>query len=84
MSVDSTTSVPVAGTPSSVPGRAPNWLRAIFMANLVAQTGIVLTGGLVRLTGSGLGCRNARPVPTCQLLNRNRRGTSTWNSAIEH
>ena len=56
MSVDSTTSVPVAGTPSSVPGRAPNWLRAIFMANLVAQTGIVLTGGLVRLTGSGLGC----------------------------
>jgi len=26
------------------------------MANLVAQTGIVLTGGLVRLTGSGLGC----------------------------
>ena len=41
---------------SGVPGRAPTWLRAIFMANLVAQTGIVLTGGLVRLTGSGLGC----------------------------
>ncbi len=37
-------------------GRAPSWLRAIFIANLVAQTGIVLTGGLVRLTGSGLGC----------------------------
>ena len=35
---------------------APKWLRAIFIANLVAQTGIVLTGGLVRLTGSGLGC----------------------------
>jgi cytochrome c oxidase assembly protein subunit 15 len=26
------------------------------MANLVAQIGIVLTGGLVRVTGSGLGC----------------------------
>jgi cytochrome c oxidase assembly protein subunit 15 len=26
------------------------------MANLVAQVGIVVTGGLVRLTGSGLGC----------------------------
>jgi cytochrome c oxidase assembly protein subunit 15 len=26
------------------------------MANLVAQIGIVVTGGLVRLTGSGLGC----------------------------
>jgi heme a synthase len=37
-------------------GRAPRWLRVIFIANLVAQTGIVLTGGLVRLTGSGLGC----------------------------
>ena len=37
-------------------GRAPKWLRIIFVANLVAQTGIVLTGGLVRLTGSGLGC----------------------------
>ena len=37
-------------------GAAPQWLRVIFIANLVAQTGIVLTGGLVRLTGSGLGC----------------------------
>lgn len=35
---------------------APPWLRRIFMANLVVQTGIVVTGGLVRLTGSGLGC----------------------------
>lgn len=42
--------------PAAVTGRAPGWLRAIFIANLVAQTGIVLTGGLVRLTGSGLGC----------------------------
>jgi cytochrome c oxidase assembly protein subunit 15 len=45
------------GEPTTTPsGRAPKWLRAIFIANLVAQTGIVLTGGLVRLTGSGLGC----------------------------
>jgi len=42
---------------SNIPsGRAPKWLRAIFIGNLIAQTGIVLTGGLVRLTGSGLGC----------------------------
>lgn len=46
----------VAASVSSVSARAPRWLRAIFIANLVAQTGIVLTGGLVRLTGSGLGC----------------------------
>lgn len=30
--------------------------RAIFVANLAAQIGIIVTGGLVRLTGSGLGC----------------------------
>ena len=36
--------------------RAPRWLRGIFVANLVAQIGIVVTGGIVRLTGSGLGC----------------------------
>jgi cytochrome c oxidase assembly protein subunit 15 len=37
-------------------GRAPKWLRGVFVANLVAQIGIVVTGGIVRLTGSGLGC----------------------------
>jgi heme a synthase len=31
-------------------------VRRIYQANLVAQIGIVVTGGLVRLTGSGLGC----------------------------
>ncbi len=41
---------------ADVVGRAPRWLRGIFMANLVAQTAIVVTGGVVRLTGSGLGC----------------------------
>jgi cytochrome c oxidase assembly protein subunit 15 len=30
--------------------------RRVFLANLVAQIGIVITGGLVRLTDSGLGC----------------------------
>lgn len=29
---------------------------AVLVANLVAQIGIIVTGGLVRLTGSGLGC----------------------------
>ncbi|PRY61578.1 cytochrome c oxidase assembly protein subunit 15 [Knoellia remsis] len=30
--------------------------RAILLANLVCQVGIIVSGGLVRLTGSGLGC----------------------------
>lgn len=32
------------------------WQRRTLVANLVAQTGIVLTGATVRLTASGLGC----------------------------
>jgi cytochrome c oxidase assembly protein subunit 15 len=35
---------------------AKKWLTAILRVLLVFQTGIVLTGGVVRLTGSGLGC----------------------------
>ncbi len=38
------------------PGAAPVGARRVFLANLVAQIGIVVTGGLVRVTGSGLGC----------------------------
>ena len=34
----------------------PRWMRIVFVANLVAQTAIVVTGAMVRLTGSGLGC----------------------------
>lgn len=40
--------------PLSAP--APTWLQRIFWANLIAQVGIVVTGGIVRVTGSGLGC----------------------------
>ena len=34
----------------------PRWVSPVLAANVVAQVGIVVTGGLVRLTGSGLGC----------------------------
>lgn len=39
------------------------WDRRILWANLVCQIGIVVTGGLVRLTGSGLGCSS---WPQCE------------------
>ena len=32
------------------------WLRRALLTNLILEVGIVVTGGLVRLTGSGLGC----------------------------
>jgi len=38
------------------PAVRSRWLRPVLLANLVAQIGIVITGGTVRLTGSGLGC----------------------------
>ncbi|MDP2014959.1 MAG: COX15/CtaA family protein [Actinomycetota bacterium] len=37
-------------------GRAGKPARAIYIANLVAQAAIIVTGATVRLTGSGLGC----------------------------
>lgn len=43
-----------AGRPRGIPPY--RWVRRILWANLVAQIGIVVTGGAVRLTGSGLGC----------------------------
>ena len=30
--------------------------RKIYITNLVAQSGIIVTGAVVRITGSGLGC----------------------------
>ncbi|MBB2987735.1 COX15/CtaA family protein [Terracoccus luteus] len=39
-----------------VPAAPASWVRPIVVVNLVVEVGIVLTGGVVRLTGSGLGC----------------------------
>lgn len=46
----------VATTPAPATYSVGVWTRRIFLANLVAQIAIVVTGGGVRLTGSGLGC----------------------------
>jgi cytochrome c oxidase assembly protein subunit 15 len=43
-----------AGLPATTSVRP--WLQWVALANLAVQSGIVLTGGLVRLTASGLGC----------------------------
>ncbi len=36
--------------------RSLPWVRGIYIANLVAQMAIVVTGAVVRITSSGLGC----------------------------
>ena len=37
-------------------GPCTSVVRGVFIANLVAQVGILVTGAVVRVTGSGLGC----------------------------
>ncbi|WP_347350689.1 COX15/CtaA family protein [Intrasporangium sp.] len=39
-----------------LPAVRASWVRPILLANLVGEVLIVITGGIVRLTGSGLGC----------------------------
>ena len=57
-----TTQAPDSGAPTrtdptpTIDGRAPLGVRRVYVANLVAQMGIVVTGAVVRLTSSGLGC----------------------------
>lgn len=50
------TSTVVSPAPTTASGRSPRPIRGIYIANLVAQTGIVITGAVVRITESGLGC----------------------------
>jgi cytochrome c oxidase assembly protein subunit 15 len=71
-------------TPSRVgdSGRAPRWLRGIFIANLVAQIGIVVTGGIVRLTGSGLGCPTWPQCAEGSYIPTSRQAES-WHKYVE-
>ena len=65
-------------TVSSLGGTA--WLRRLGRATLVANIGIVLTGGAVRLTGSGLGCPT---WPRCHGSSFTPHGALDAHSAIE-
>jgi cytochrome c oxidase assembly protein subunit 15 len=56
--------------------------RRVYVANLVAQMGIVVTGALVRLTASGLGCPD---WPTCAdgSLTPVSGQVETWHKYVE-
>ncbi|GGR67839.1 cytochrome c oxidase assembly protein subunit 15 [Nocardioides luteus] len=57
---DGAPSEPPADPDASAKDKALGWLRdhafGLAIANLIANIGIVVTGAVVRLTGSGLGC----------------------------
>lgn len=42
--------------PVQIPAVRPSLVRPLLLANLIGEVAIVVTGGVVRLTGSGLGC----------------------------
>ncbi len=60
----------------------PSWLTALFWLNLACQVGIVVTGGLVRLTGSGLGCPEW-PRCTTDSLVPTKHQEQSWHKYIE-
>ena len=65
-----------------LPTRRDVWRRRAIIANLVAQIGIVVTGGAVRLTASGLGCST---WPMCEpgAFTPVRHAAATGHSFIE-
>ncbi|MGA4542308.1 COX15/CtaA family protein [Uniformispora flossi] len=64
----------------SSPSAVSPLARRVFLANLVGQVGIVITGGLVRLTGSGLGCDT---WPRCNDTQWTPHGANSWNTYVE-
>ena len=56
------------------------WVRPLAWASLVANIGIVVTGGAVRLTGSGLGCPT---WPRCTEESFRPHGELEFHAAIE-
>jgi cytochrome c oxidase assembly protein subunit 15 len=59
---------------------APSWVRRLAWATLLANIGIVITGGAVRLSGSGLGCPT---WPRCTDKSFTPHGALDLHSAIE-
>lgn len=60
--------------------RQDEWIRGWAWASIVANIGIVVTGGVVRLTGSGLGCPT---WPRCTEKSFTPHGAYDFHSIIE-
>ena len=76
------TAVGITTYPVAERARVPRWLRGLFIANLAAQVGIVVTGGIVRLTGSGLGCPTWPECVEGSLVPTSRQEES-WHKMVE-
>lgn len=69
-------------TSGDVDGCAPLLARRVYTANLVAQMGIIVTGAVVRLTSSGLGCPTW-PRCTDESLTPVANQPETWHTYVE-
>ena len=69
-------------TSDDVDGRAPLLARRVYAANLLAQMGIIVTGAVVRLTSSGLGCPTW-PRCTDESLTPVANQPETWHTYVE-
>ena len=73
-----------SAAPVGPPAHRPPLPAAVLLANLVVEIGIVVTGGLVRLTGCGLGCPTwpeCVPGSFTPTASRPRASTSSSSSA---
>ena len=61
----------------------PRWLRTVFWANLVAQSGIIVTGAIVRVTGSGLGCPDWPNCANGSITPTSYQAEAAWHKYIE-
>ena len=50
------------------PGKAGRWLRGLALASVVSAFALIVLGGVVRVTGSGLGCGGDWPLCDGRLL----------------
>lgn len=80
--IDSTapSTTPPAGPAGRAPGPLARFLPLTAWASIVASIGIVVTGGAVRLTGSGLGCPT---WPRCTDESYTPHGEFSVHAAIE-
>lgn len=62
------------------PLRSPGWLRGFALASVIANCVIVVTGGAVRVTSSGLGCPT---WPSCTSDSLTPVAEYSWHGAVE-